>query len=765
VDNEIHRITGGIGNDRRYNRHGRRAAPIVEARWMKTAMMTNLQTAIPRYSFTRPRRTLLLWLVGPLVLILLGVFAGGELGTEDAFTSDPESVQAARLLGSEWGTMDHSDDYPELLVVESGGTTLDDPAYETAVDNLVASLEAHGAAAVTWYQASAAGDDRAAALGSADGTTTIIPYRPGDDIYAADDAVRQAAEAAGFDVHFVSEDRFDDAMHELTGNDLVRSEVIGLPAALLVLIVVFGALVAAGLPIVLSVVSMVGAIGLTLLLGRVTTMSIYALNMISMFGLAIGVDYALFIVDRFREERRAGHAPLVAIERTAATAGRAVLFSGVTVAISLLGMFLLPTTLFRSLAAGAILVVLVALLATVTLLPALLALSGSKLDWPRRNRASVVPANDAGSDRLVRLVLRRPGISAVLAVAFLVVLALPALSMERGSAGIESMPPGDLRDGYEILARDFAAGMTEPVEIVIAGSNDDETNAAIDSLLADLSSDGAFATPTGRAWNDAGTVALIDVPLAIDGNTPEAYAAIERLRSDLIPAAFSATDAEVLVGGDVAETTDLDALVDLWTPRVLALVLGLSFVVLLLAFRSIVVPVKAILLNVLSVAAAYGAMVFVFQQGHGVDLFGFQQTPTIEAWIPIFLFSILFGLSMDYHIFLLSRIREAWDRSGNNSLAVAEGLHSTRRIITGAAAIMVVVFAAFATADLVMFQQLGFGLAVAILLDATIIRLVLVPASMRLLGNWNWYFPRWLEWLPRVQLESTTISGAAVGGD
>jgi RND superfamily putative drug exporter len=633
------------------------------------------------------------------------------------------------------------------------------------VNDLVAALDAHGAVAISWYQASAAGDDRASALGSAEGTTTLIPYRPGEDIYAADDAVREAAAAAGFDVHFVSEDRFDEAMHELTGNDLVRSEVIGLPAALLVLIVVFGALVAAGLPIVLSVVSMVAAIGLTLLLGRVTSMSIYALNMISMFGLAVGVDYALFIVDRFREERRAGHAPLIAIERTAATAGRAVLFSGVTVAISLLGMFLLPTTLFRSLAAGAILVVLVALLATVTLLPALLALSGSKLDWPRRSRTSVAPTNDAGSDRLVRLVLRRPGISAVVAVAFLVVLALPALSMERGAAGIESMPPGDLRDGYEILARDFAAGMTEPVEIVIAGSNDDATNAAIDSLLTDLSSDDAFAMPTGRTWNDAGTIALVEVPLAIDGNTPDAYAAIERLRSALIPTAFAATDAEVLVGGDVAETADLDELIDLWTPRVLGLVLGLSFLVLLLAFRSIVVPVKAILLNLLSVAAAYGAMVFVFQQGHGVDLFGFQQTPTIEAWIPIFLFSILFGLSMDYHIFLLSRIREAWDRTGDNSLAVAEGLHATRRIITGAAAIMVVVFAAFATADLVMFQQLGFGLAVAILLDATVIRLVLVPASMRLLGGRNWYFPRWLEWLPRVHVDAPISPASAHGAD
>ncbi len=727
-------------------------------------MSMNLHSALPRYAFARPFRTILAWVVGLFLLVLLAALGGGELGTENRFTSQPESIQAQQLLNSEWGAMDHADDYPELLVVESDGMTLDEPAYRAAVDDLVEALEANGAKAITWYQASAAGDERAAALGRSGGTTTLIPYRPDGDNSAADEAVQITAASAGVEVHFVSEDRYDDATDEMTERDLIRSEVFGLPAALLVLLVVFGSIVAAGLPIVLSIVSIVGAVGLTLLLGRVTSMSVYALNMISMIGLAVGVDYALFIVDRFREERRAGHAPLEAMERTAATSGRAVLFSGVTVAISLLGMLLLPTTLFRSLGAGAILVVLVALGAALTLLPALLAISGSRLDWPRR-RTTAAPVATTSSDRLVRLVLRRPGISAVAAVLFLVLLALPAFSMERGAAGIESMPPGDLRDGYAILARDFAAGMTEPVEIVIAGLDDAETNAAIDSLLADLANDPAFAMPTGRAWNDAGTVALVEVPLAIDGNIPAAYDAVERLRSEYIPSTFAGTDAHVLVGGDVAETADFDALIDRWTPRVLALVLGLSFVVLLLAFRSIVVPVKAILLNLLSVAAAYGAMVFVFQDGYGVELFGFQQTPTIEAWIPIFLFSILFGLSMDYHIFLLSRIREAWDRTGDNSLAVAEGLHATRRIITGAAAIMVVVFAAFATADLVMFQQLGFGLAVAILLDATVIRLVLVPASMRLLGSRNWYFPRWLEWLPRVHVDGPVAPAPAHGAD
>jgi RND superfamily putative drug exporter len=725
--------------------------------------------ALTRYSFQHPRRTALCWLAGLILLIAFGAVAGGDLTTDDEFLSHPESQRADDLLGRQWGARDESNDFSELLVVRSQDLTLDDPAYRAVVEQLVNALQGpNGAQAETidWYQASAGGDERAELLASADRTATLIPYQPHGDITAADEAVKQvAAGAPGFEVHFVSEDRFDDAMDSATEHDLVHAELFGLPAALIVLIVVFGSLVAAGLPIVLAIVSILGAVGLTLLLASQTTMSVYALNMISMIGLAVGVDYALFIVDRFRHEQRSGADPVEAMERAAATAGRAVAFSGVTVAISLLGVLLLPTTLFRSLGAGAILVVLVALVATLTLLPALLALAGSALDWPRRARRPASAGGDVASDRLVRLVLRRPAISAVAALAFLLVLALPAFSMERGTAGIESMPPGDLRSGYEILAQHFSAGMTEPVQIVIEGNDDAATNAALDGMLAALAKDTDFGAPTGRSWNASGTLGLVEVPLAIDGNNPDAYAAVDRLRNDLIPAAFQGTGAQVLVGGEVAENADFDVLVDRWTPRVLTLVLGLSFVILLLAFRSIVVPLKAILLNLLSVGAAYGAMVLVFQDGHGAGLLGFQRTPTIEAWIPIFLFSILFGLSMDYHIFLLSRIREAWDRTGDNHRAVAEGLHATRRIITGAAAIMVVVFAAFASGDLVMFQQLGFGLAVAILLDATIIRLVLVPATMTLLGNWNWYLPRWLDWMPRLQIEPPAAAAPPAGAD
>lgn len=720
-------------------------------------MSRSLPGSLTQFAFLHPRRTILFWIAGLLLVLVLGLTAGGELSTGTEFLSHPESQRADDLLSRAWGSSGQSVDFSELLVVRSEQHTVDDPVYRSVVEQLVTELQGPGGAdaeVIDWYRASAAGDERAGLMVSADRMATLVLYRPAHDFAAADAAIqRVVASAPGFEVHFVSEDRFDHAMDRATEHDLLHSELFGLPAALVVLIVVFGSLVAAGLPIVLAIASIAGAVGLTLLISSQTNMSVYALNMISMIGLAVGVDYALFIVDRFREERRLGAAPRVAMERTAATSGRAVLFSGVTVAISLLGMFLLPTTLFRSLGTGAILVVLVALAATVTLLPALLAISGDRIELPRFMRARIIRPGGATPDRLVRLVLQRPRITALAALAILTILALPALSMHRGTAGIESMPPGDLRSGYEILARDFAAGMTEPLQIVVEGKNDALTNAAIDRLLTELAVEPDFGEITARTWNPAGTLSLIEVPLTVDGNTPQAYAAVTRLRHELIPAAFQGSGAHVYVGGDVAENTDLATLVEHWSPRVLALVLGLSFVLLLIAFRSLVVPIKAILVNLLSVGATYGAIDLVFQGGHGAGLLGFQQTPTIEAWIPIFLFSVLFGLSMDYHIFLLSRIREIWDQTGDNSQAVAHGLRVTRRIISGAATIMVVIFAAFATGDLVIFQQLGFGLAIAILIDATVVRLMLVPATMQLLGDWNWYFPQWLAWIPQLHIE------------
>jgi RND superfamily putative drug exporter len=726
----------------------------------------------------RARLIVAAWFVA-LVLVVGGAVAfGGSLTSDDNFVGKPESVRGDELR---WERMPGNQSDSELVIVRSATLTVDDPAFRQTVEAIAADLRGLTGAVVdvtTYYDAVAAGDARAKLIVSVDRQTTLIPVTLGHNDSAYRARIHELArQTPGFEILTVGDASFKAEQDQLISGDLVRADLVGLPAALVVLVIVFGALVVAGVPISLAVVSIIGAFALTVLLSRLTQMSVYALNMISLIGLAVGVDYALFVVDRFREERRRGHPKLGAIEIAGGTASRAVLFSGGTVAIALLGMFLLPTTLFRSLGAGAILVVLVAVLATLTLVPASLSLLGDRIEWPRRpggkegddslSLAAWPPGRRAASAGFwgwtTRVVMARPLVSVVLAAGVLLAAALPYVDMQRGTAGVESMPDGEIKQAYQILQKDFAAGMVEPLEIVVDAKRGPESEAALDRLVAGLGRDGAFGAVTGRTWNDDGTLAVLEVPLTLDGNSPAAYDAVARLRSDLIPAAFAGVAAKTYVTGETARNADLNRLIDTGTPRVFALVLGLSFLLLLLAFRSVVVPAKAIVMNLLSVGAAYGLMVLVFQKGYLHEFFGFQRTPTIEAWLPIFLFCILFGLSMDYHVFLLSRIREHYDRTGDNREAVAVGLRSTARIITGAAAIMVAVFGAFASGQLVLFQQLGFGLAVAIFLDATLVRSVLVPATMALLGDRNWYLPRWLGWLPDLRIEGDSDPRRVVG--
>jgi RND superfamily putative drug exporter len=424
--------------------------------------------------------------------------------------------------------------------------------------------------------------------------------------------------------------------------------------------------------------------------------------------------------------------------------------------------------IFRSLGAGAILVVVVAVAATLTLVPALLSLLGDRIDWPRRRHYDAeTAAAQARYDqetihggfwgRVTRVVMARPVICVVLSAGLLFALALPYLDLQRGQAGVETLPPSDVRTAYTLLSRDFPQGRLAPVGVVIDGPRTPAVAAGIARLAAATGQDSVFGPAEPTQWNEAGDLALVRIPLTVDASSPQALAAVNLLRDQAVPAAFADTPAAVLISGAPAFNADFETVVRDYTPIVFAFVLGLSFVLLMLAFRSLVVPAKAIVMNLLSVGAAYGLLVLVFQKGYLHGFLGFQQTPTIENWIPIFLFCVLFGLSMDYHVFLLSRIREHYDATHDNRESVAVGLQSTGRIITGAAVIMVAVFAGFASGQLVMFQQMGFGLAIAVLLDATIVRSILVPAAMALLGDRNWYLPRWLTWLPDLRVEGTPV--------
>jgi putative drug exporter of the RND superfamily len=727
-------------------------------------MTTRLSTAgLARMSALHPWRVLGIWLLVLVAAIGLASGLGDVLTTESNLTSNPESVIADELLQTRLRT-NHDEPSSETVIVTSTTLTIDDPRFQQVVEQTTADLAAMGETVTGATNYYASGD---ASLVSADGHTTLIPVTLTDEpsTGAYIDAVASHRDtAAGIDVLTIGETTVSYSFDQIAQEDLPRGEALGIGVGLIILIVVMGTLVAAGLPILLGIVSIVIALGLAALVGRVIDLSIFVENIIAMIGLAVGIDYALFVVERYRQERRSGVEKIDAITVAGATASKAVLFSGITVILALCGMFFVPISIFRSLGIGSILVVLVAIAATMTFVPAMLSLLGDKIEWPRkrtlteqvtRGRAEAdVAANQGFWGRITTAVMAHPVIAVVLVGGLLLAATIPYADFERGEAGGASLPESDAKTAFVILEREFNAGRLSPVQIVVDGMHKQpgaaSVEAALERLSATLATDPAYVRIEPPQWNTAGDLALVNAWLADDAASPAAYAAVTELREHIVPTAFGPANAQVHVTGATAENLDFFAAIDTATPRVFIFVLGLSFVLLLVVFRSIVIPIKALLMNLLSVGATYGLLVLVFQKGYGAGLLGLQQTPVITAWVPIFLFCILFGLSMDYHVILLSRIREHYDLTGDNRESVAVGLRSTARMITGAALIMVVVFSGFATGRLVDLQQMGFGLAVAIFIDATLIRTVLVPASMALLGDRNWYFPRWLAWVPNV---------------
>ncbi len=449
-----------------------------------------------------------------------------------------------------------------------------------------------------------------------------------------------------------------------------------------------------------------------------------------------------------------------------------MLFSGGTVIVGLLGLTIVPSTVYRSIAIGTSAVTAVAVLSALTLLPAVLSLLGDKVNALKIPFVNGVVRRDGDQSggfwgRMASIVMGHPWISVIGSAGLLIALAIPALSLNLGLAGVSTLPASnETRIAFELLEAKFSGGRVSPVEIVIDAP--DVTAQAVQDVASRLKAALAADTETNfgqpeREVNEAGDLLLISVPLDADPDSEAAHAAIRKIRSETIPAAFDGLSANVLVTGSTAGNEDFYDVIKQYAPLVFLFVLGLSFLFLMVVFRSIIVPLKALVMNLLSVGAAYGKLTLVFQKGVGADLLGFQQTENIEAWLPLFLFSVLFGLSMDYHVFLLSRIREHFLETRNNAESVAFGLRTTASMITGAAMIMVAVFTGFALGDTVSLQQVGFGLAVVVILDATIIRTILVPASMELLGDWNWYLPSWLQWLPNLQVEGPKARGGDSG--
>ncbi|HEX2235608.1 MAG TPA: MMPL family transporter [Actinomycetota bacterium] len=717
--------------------------------------------SLSRVSARRPWLTIALWVV---LVAAAGVTSSrlldGALTTEFNFNTVPEAERAARLvedrLRGPQGTS-------EIFIVRSDSVTARDPAFRSEVGELQSDVVSavgrdHIQAVVDPYRAS----DRP--LISEDGSTVLLPVvleGEGDDVTEhvgpIERVVEEHAGDEGFDVFVFGGATIGEDFNRIAEEDLARGEGFGIMVALVVLVAVFGAVVAGVVPIVMGIASIAVAIGLVALVGQIVEFSFFVTNMISMMGLAVGIDYSLFIVSRYREERRNGRERLDAISVAGGTASRAVFFSGMTVVLALAGMLIVPTSIFRSLAAGAIFVVVAAVLASITLLPALLSLLGDKVNalrvFRRRSLERVEGGRRTFWDRVTHGVMRRPVASLVVGAGLLLAAAFSYLDIDTGFSGVSTMPDKtQSKQAFLVLREEFSGGLNSPVEVVVDGDVTAQVEAGIEELRRAMAADGGFGPSTVEV-NEAGDLAVVSAAVAGDPSGSAAVAAVERLRDGLVPRAFSGADADVLVGGETALSKDFFDLTDRYTPIVFVFVLGLSFLLLTVVFRSIVVPLKAIVMNLLSVGAAYGLIVLVCQKGVGADLFGFHQVEAIEAWLPLFLFSVLFGLSMDYHVFLLSRIRERFDHTHDNTGSVAYGLRTTAGLITGAALIMVAVFGGFAAGDLVSFQQMGFGLAVAVFIDATIVRSVLVPASMKLLGDRNWYLPRWLRWLPQMHVE------------
>ncbi|HEY5386425.1 MAG TPA: MMPL family transporter, partial [Thermoleophilia bacterium] len=730
-------------------------------------------TTLARGSATRPWLTIGVWVIALVAAgAIIALVLPGSLTAQYSFINNPDSKTGQNLLAQKMNMPQKAN---EVVIVRSRTAAVSDPAFRADVLALQRRLAGLGPNVVDSVASYYAGGGPA--LASADRHTTILPIVMAGDLTQAEkniDKVHAIVHAAdgrnGFTTLITGTASIQSDFSQTASHDLQRGEGIGVPIALIILLVVFGAVVAAGLPIVLSLIAITAAVALTALVGQTFSVSVFAINMISMMGLATGIDYSLFIISRFREERALGHSKIDAITVTGGTASRAVLFSGLTVVLALAGLLIVPTSIFMSLAIGAILVVSISVVAALTLLPAVLSLLGdhvNSLKIPYLGRRLLV-GRAAGRTswiaRLAQRAMRRPALGLGIGVAILLLAASPIVFMKTGVSGVSSFPNGfESKQAFGILDRQFSAGRVSPVQIVVDGAvNSPAVQSSIVKLKNTLASDSAFG-PVQTQTARSGTLALLSVPVSGDSVGNLALSKVRELRTTYIPQAFASSGAAVYVTGQTAGNVDYIDIVNRYFPWVFALVLSLSFILLMVAFRSVVIPAKAIVMNLLSVGAAYGLITLVSLKGVGAGILGFQKVPVVEQWVPLFLFAVLFGLSMDYQVFLLSRIKEAWDRTGDNTEAVAEGVGATAGIITGAALIMVAVFAGFAAGDLVMFQQMGFGLAVAVLLDATLIRTIMVPAAMKLLGRWNWYLPSWLEWLPHLSIEGVPQVGPAQG--
>ena len=700
------------------------------------------------------------WVVAASVLVLvMAVFVSGAVEPkilDDNEFAEGESGKAIRLLDERF---DDGGAPTEQLVFSHPSLDVDDLAYRSTVEKLVQDLRAlpEVSAVVSYYET---GDPRLVStdrrvlraqveIADIEGSDNDKISAILESVYAAP---RPEAGASGFYIGMAGDLSVLKQKGDISEEDLGRVLMVTLVLALVMLLLVFRAVVASLIPLALAMGAIATAMAISALVSQAYPLADGYDIMLSMLGLAVGIDYSLFIISRFRYEWQAGREKLEAIAVASNTTGRAVFYAGVTVAVSLAGLVMTNNPVFISLALSIIFVVLVTIVASLTFIPALLALLGDNVNRLRVPLLGRANGNGGLWSAVTRRVLARPVVFATVTVTGLVALAAPVTSldmaMSTGSRGLHDAV--DAKQAMRLLEEHFSGGLATPALVVVEAPDltAPEVEASVARLVERVGQDDAFLGPFETVVNPAGDLLFVRVALAGDQNAAER--GVELLRDEVVPDAFDGSGAQAYVAGTTAVSIDFTDAMYKSLPYVFGFVLGLAFLLLMVMFRSIVIPVKAILLNLLSVASAFGVLVMVFQWGWGVSLLGSEAPGAIGAWMPLILLPIVFGLSMDYHMLLLNRIKEAYDQGHGNDASVSEGIRLTAGQITSAAAIMVGVFGTFALGRDIDGQQFGVGLGVAVLIDATIIRSVLLPASMKLLGDWNWYLPSWLEWLPQV---------------
>jgi uncharacterized membrane protein YdfJ with MMPL/SSD domain len=733
-------------------------------------MQSNLAARAGRWSAQHRRRAILGW----IAFVILATVAGGAIGQRtltDSETGNGQSAAAEKAI-EDAGFPKKADE--QVLVQGRGSLHATDPRFAAAVTDVARRLHATAHVRDVQSPLSAANAGQI----SKDGRSAVVTFKiPGDDDAAADRvdgalASVAAAQHAHPDLRIeeFGDASADKAISKSFSDDFSRAEVLSIPITLLILLVAFGALIAAGIPLVLALTAVMGTLGLLGPVSQLIPVDESISSVVLLVGLAVGVDYCMFYLRREMEERDAGREPEAALNAAAATSGRAVLISGVTVMVAMAGMFMAGNAVFESFAVGTILVVAVAIVGSLTVLPAMLSWLGQK-GWTEKGRVPYVAKlrhRTGGESRvwgaIIDRVLKRPVVSVVVSAGLLIALAIPALGMHTINPGVAGLPRSlAIMRTYDRLQAAFPGG-AEPASVVVKAA--DVTSPAVKDGIAALKREASGTKGLGQPITVTNspnhTVAIVDIPLAGNGTDGVSEAALARLRDDVIPATIDRTPGtEANVTGMTAGSKDFNDTMASHLPIVFGFVLGLTFLLLLVTFRSLVIPIKAIVLNLLSVGASYGVLKLVFQDGRFQHLLNYHSIGGITSWLPLFLFVILFGLSMDYHVFILSRIREAVSGGMRTDDAVSHGIKQTAGVVTSAAIVMVAVFAIFATLSSLEFKQMGVGLAVAILIDATVVRAVLLPATMKLLGDWNWYLPSGLRWLPSLRHDGTPEPSSA----